>query len=317
MSIEHTRAPRVGEWLGVHSLDHFCLTVPDLAQAADFYNAFGLNVEGDGKALGLRTQGRSHQWGLLLEGSRKQIQHLSFGAYADDLPRFREHLRSRGVEILPPPTGFETEGLWFRGHDGILIEIRAAEKSSPDVKSSFALEPPASAVRATISRSQAPRVYPRRLAHVAVFTADVESAIAFYQNVLGLRLSDRSGDVVAFLHGAHGSDHHLIALVKSAGSGFHHCSWDVGSVQDIGLGAAYMAVRGHDRGWGLGRHVLGSNYFHYVRDPWGSYSEYSAGMDFIPQGLKWSGTDQAVEDAMFLWGPMPPEDFAHNYEITA
>ena len=27
---------------------------------------------------------------------------------------------------------------------------------------------------------------------------------------LGLRLSDRSGNIVAFMHGIHGSDHHMI-----------------------------------------------------------------------------------------------------------
>lgn len=37
----------------------------------------------------------------------------------------------------------------------------------------------------------------------------------------------------------------------------------------IGLGAKQMADEVYTRGWGLGRHVLGSNYFHYIRDPWG------------------------------------------------
>ena len=66
------------------------------------------------------------------------------------------------------------------------------------------------------------------------------------------------------MHGIHGSDHHLLALVKSSAPGFHHCSWDVSSINDIGLGAMRMADKGYTKGWGLGRHVLGSNYFHYV-----------------------------------------------------
>ena len=53
-------------------------------------------------------------------------------------------------------------------------------------------------------------------------------------------------------------------------------------IDDIGLGAMHMAGKGHSAGWGLGRHVLGSNYFHYVRDPWGSYAEYSCDIDYIP-----------------------------------
>ena len=61
----------------------------------------------------------------------------------------------------------------------------------------------------------------------------------------------------------------MIAFVKSEGPGLHHCSWDVGSINDIGVGATHMADKGFTYGWGLGRHVLGSNYFHYIRDPWG------------------------------------------------
>jgi catechol 2,3-dioxygenase len=90
---------------------------------------------------------------------------------------------------------------------------------------------------------------------------------------------------------------------------------DVGAVHEIGLGAMQMAGKGYAAGWGLGRHVLGSNYFHYVRDPWGSYSEYSADMDYIPADHDWRSGDHPGEDSFFLWGPNPPEDFVRNYEI--
>jgi catechol 2,3-dioxygenase-like lactoylglutathione lyase family enzyme len=149
----------------------------------------------------------------------------------------------------------------------------------------------------------------------ALYTADVGRAIGFYRDVLGLRLSDSSEGNVAFMHGPHGSDHHMVAFARSGGPGLRHCSWDVGAVQEIGLGAMQMAGKGYTAGWGLGRHVLGSNYFHYVRDPWGSYSEYSADMDYIPADHDWRSGDHPGEDSFFLWGPNPPEDFVRNYEI--
>lgn len=37
---------------------------------------------------------------------------------------------------------------------------------------------------------------------------------------------------------------------KSSVPGLHHCSWDVPSVQDIGLGAMHMANSGYSKGWG-------------------------------------------------------------------
>jgi catechol 2,3-dioxygenase-like lactoylglutathione lyase family enzyme len=171
-------------------------------------------------------------------------------------------------------------------------------------------------LRGAPSRSGARPVAPRRLAHALVFTADVGRAIAFYSRVLGLRLSDRSGEGVAFLHGIHGSDHHLIAFAKSDGPGLHHLSWDVGSVHEVGLGAQQMLDGGFASGWGLGRHVLGSNYFHYVRDPWGSYAEYSSDIDYIAADQDWASGDYPPEDAFYVWGPTPPADFTFNHETA-
>ena len=78
-----------------------------------------------------------------------------------------------------------------------------------------------------------------------------------------------------------------------------------------------MRGAGYDKGWGLGRHVLGSNYFHYVRDPWGSYAEYSFDIDFVPAGSLWPAADHSPEDALYVWGPALPEDFITNHEPCA
>ena len=163
-------------------------------------------------------------------------------------------------------------------------------------------------------RAKAPRVRPRRLSHVLVFTSDIDRAIDFYSTIVGLRLSDRS-DRVAFMHAIHGSDHHILAFAQSDGPGLHHCSWDMRGIDDIGLGAMQMAGKGYTRGWGLGRHVLGSNYFHYVQDPWGSYAEYSCDIDFVPAAQRWQAGHHAPEDSFYLWGPEPPADFAVNREV--
>ena len=99
------------------------------------------------------------------------------------------------------------------------IEIRVAEKTSPNEKSPVTPFGGPACVQNAPNRSKAPRIYPRRLAHMLCFTRDIPKKIAFFHDVLGLRLSDRSGDFVAFMHGIHGSDHHMIAFVKSEGSG--------------------------------------------------------------------------------------------------
>jgi catechol 2,3-dioxygenase-like lactoylglutathione lyase family enzyme len=302
--------------LGVHSLDLFNVAVPDLAGAADFYRAFGLDVREEGAGLGLYTAGHPHRWGRVVEGVAKKLQFLSFGAFEDDMGRFRERMQAAGVAQLDPPPGFETNGIWLRDPDGLLVEIRVAEKSSPNAKAVVSHVSGPAGTQAAPSRSRAPFVRPRRLAHVLMFTADVGRAISFYCGVLGLRLSDRSGDGIAFLHGIHGSDHHMIAFARSEGGGLHHLSWDVGSFDEVGLGAMQMADKGFSAGWGVGRHVLGSNYFHYVRDPWGSWCEYSADIDYIPVDHDWASGDHPAEDAFYVWGPTPPADFTTNHELA-
>jgi catechol 2,3-dioxygenase-like lactoylglutathione lyase family enzyme len=300
--------------LGVHSLDQFVLAVPDANAAEDFYGNFGLHVVRDGNTLALKTFDHEHRWGSVVEGSKKALHHLSFGCYADDLPKLKARIEGNGVKVIDPPQGFESNGFWFRNPEGVLIEIKVAPKVSPNQKSASQWTPaPAGAAGAGI-RAKAPPVRPRRLSHVLIFTKDIDASIKFYEQNLGLRLSDRAADIVAFMHGIHGSDHHLLALVKSTGSGFHHCSWDVSSVNDIGLGAMRMADKGFTKGWGLGRHVLGSNYFHYVRDPWGSFSEYSCDIDYIPKEDRWPSADHKPEDSFYLWGPEVPREFTINYE---
>lgn len=298
----------------MHSLDHFALTVPDLAVAEDFYRKFGMDVKEEGGSLRLHTDGADHCWGTVTEGAHKQLRYISFGVYAEDLPRFRDRLDRLNVPRLAPPPGADEGGIWFHDCDGSLLQIRVAAKSSPEQKSATTHPTSPPGIRCAPLRGEVTQVRPRRLQHVLVFTRDVGRSIEFYGSTLGLRLSDRAGDV-AFMHGVHGSDHHMVAFAKSDGPGFHHCSWDVSSIHEVGLGAMQMADSGFPLGWGLGRHVLGSNYFHYVRDPWGSYSEYSSGMDYIPGDLDWPAGHYGPDNGFYLWGPQPPEDFATNFEV--
>src|SRR5262249_6107185 len=146
-------------------------------------------------------------------------------------------------------------------------------------------------------------------------TPDVMAMVRFHEDLLGCRLSDHSGEGIAFVHGVHGSDHHLVAFAKSHAPGLHHSSWDVGSVNDVGFGSENMKDLGYKTGWGVGRHVLGSNYFYYVQDPWGSFAEYSYDIDFIPANLDWKAGDHPPEDSFYLWGPAVPDYFVANCEF--
>lgn len=303
--------------VGVHSLDHFALGVPDLADARKFYDGFGLTVREEGSGLGLYGRAGPHRWAVVREAPRKHLAWISFGCYADDLSEIDARFRREGAEAARPPAGAPGDGLWFHDMDGTLIHVGVTAKSSPHAKPSWTSTSTVAGQRGAGNRSNAPRIHPARLSHVLRFTSDVPRAIRFYERTVGMRLSDRSGEGIAFMHAIHGSDHHVLAFAKSDGPGYHHSSWEVASLEDVGLGGMQMAARGHTRGWGPGRHIIGSNYFWYVQDPWGSFAEYSADIDYVPAGTRWSAGDHPPEDAFYLWGPNPPPDFVTNYETAA
>ncbi|MDB5871694.1 MAG: metapyrocatechase [Ramlibacter sp.] len=303
------------EVLAVHSVDEFVFCVPDLEQARHFYTSFGLDVRDEDGALALYTYGHPHRWARVLPGAGKRILWLSLGIHAQDLERFERLFAQRNIAAIDPPGGADRAGLWILGPDGLPLQLRVADKSSPSRPGPREAGSECRNAGRAPSRGKAQAVRPLYLSHILLFSADVDSARAFYEGVLGLRLSDKSGSVIAFLHSPHGSDHHLIALAKSAGLGLHHSSWCVPSIDAVGLGSDQMTLAGYSRGWGVGRHVLGSNYFRYVRDPWGSYAEYSYDIDFVQAGDAWPAADHPPEDSLYVWGPSLPEDFISNYEI--
>jgi len=307
-----TRRPGV---LGVHSLDRFVFTVPELEAAESFYRAFGLDVRRQGQRLDLYTFGHPHCWGsVFATGGAKKLQYLSLGIYADDASAFRQRVVKLGIGTEPHPLA-DRDGIWLRNPDGVAMQLVVADKTSPAQKSTPTVPPaPPPGTGAAPGRSRVQPVRPRRLSHVLLFTPDVLRMVAFCRDVLGLRLSDHSGDGIAFVHGAHGSDHHLLAFAKSHAPGLHHSSWDVRSADEVGLGSEQMRNAGHARGWGVGRHVLGSNYFYYVKDPWGSFAEYSFDIDFMPHDLDWPAADHPPEDSFYVWGPPPIEEFIENHE---
>ena len=311
-----TRKRRSGA-TGVHSIQRFALTVPSLDEAEKFYKTFGLDVRRGGNALELRAHGDPHVWGVIHGGGPKRLEYVEMGMYAEDADALARRVATHRIGRAAHPLG-PKDGLWLTDPDGVALHVSVAPNTSPAVKSpasTVAPVPPGHG--AAPARSKVAQVRPRRLAHVLRFTPDVPRMIRFCDEVLGMRLSDRSGDIIAFMHAVHGSDHHVLAFAKSDRPGYHHSSWDVGSVDEVGRGSEQMRNGGYGEGWGVGRHVLGSNYFYYVRDPWNSWAEYSYDIDYVPVDLDWPAADHPGEDSIYVWGPPLHPEFIVNHEAPA
>jgi catechol 2,3-dioxygenase len=127
-------------------------------------------------------------------------------------------------------------------------------------------------------------------------------------------LADRAQDIIAFCCARKQSDHHVVAFAKSPDIGFHHASFQVADPDEVGRGGRALLAKTGRGDWGFGRHTIGSNFFHYIQDPWGSWFEYFSDMDYIDDYSLWTPTNYGMEDSLANWGPPTPSDFVHNYE---
>jgi catechol-2,3-dioxygenase len=302
--------------MAVHSLLGFALAVPDIEPGRKFYETFGLASSGKGDRMTLRCDGREHDEVTLVEGPRKRLHHLRLATDAKGLADIRARAQRAGVKEVDAPLRDDGEGAWLRDDDGHYVNVRVAPM--PGGSSGQPMAPfntPGQYARiGTPGCPPAAAVRPRRLGHVLLFTPDVERKMRFYSDVFGMKLSDRSGEIIAFMHMPGGGDHHVLAFAKSDKPGFHHASFEVGSVDEIGMGAQHVLGAGYGNGWGFGRHVIGSNFFHYLRDPWNSLAEYFCDIDRIPADGSWQPKDYPLHESLYRWGPAVPDDFVRNFE---
>ena len=303
----------------VRSLQHIALAVPDPALGKKFYTDFGMAGRDDGKRVVMRCHGRDQDQVILVEGKKRSMHHICFGARAEAIEGLKQRLEKNGNKLLDAPKESPGDGIWFQDLDGLLVNVRAAKPAPWAAAPEWKINNPGHLNRAGVP-GHPPRdtvVQPRRLGHTLRFTANMERQIDFYTRIVGMRLSDRSQDIVAFMRsGEGGSDHHVLGFIKDDRPGYHHASFEVGNLDELGMGACRLLDKGYRDGWGFGRHVIGSNFFHYIRDPWGSLAEYFCDIDYIPDGPAWKPKDYAAEDSLYAWGPNVPADFGRNFETA-
>jgi catechol 2,3-dioxygenase-like lactoylglutathione lyase family enzyme len=298
----------------ISGLHHYALQVPDLEVAEGFLQDFGLETGEKDGSLVARCAGRDQDQVRLVRSPAKRLRHVAFTLRPGTLDATREALERAGTPVIEPPAGAPENGLWIRDPDGnavqLLDEVPAAARPVAEVLTNQG----ASRQRIGVAQWQQATadVLPRRLGHALLFTPQPQAMTGFYTGVLGLRVSDRiRGDKVTFLNAGPG-DHHIFGFISSSHRGFHHASFEVPSIDAIAVGADRMRAKGRDAGWGLGRHTIGSNFFHYNPDPWGSWIEWFSDIDQIDDS--WVARDWDVPP--HLWGTPPPQTFLANLEPT-
>lgn len=304
--------------MAVLGLIGYAIEIPDLNIGSNFYIQAGLDATSDADRVKLFCQGSERPTVTLLKSSGPmRLNHIQLRA--DALDDIVAGVSNQGGTVTTAPEGFAQEGLWVKDPHGVLFHLLdVPHEPEISVDLPFAINAPGRIVRtrrsAALPVASYPQVKPRRLGHVALFTPDVLASVEFVTKAFGMGLADRAQDIVAFCCARRNSDHHVLAFAKSPGTGLHHASFQVADPDEVGRAGHALAEKVGKGHWGFGRHTIGSNFFNYIQDPWGSWLEYYSDMDFIDDHALWQPTNYGMEDAMANWGPPVPPDFVHNYQ---
>ena len=302
----------------VLGLMSFTLEVPDLDVGVKFYTDAGLVASVEGNKASLRCVGQDRGSIFLLGGAEvKRLHHIALRA--DGLDAIAVAVTASGGTIIEPPSGLSEDGLWVQDPHKMLIHlVEKPADAALNETTPFEINAPGRIIRKRRSAMLPGRTYdsalPLRLGHVLVFTPDVMASVAFMTDALGMGLADRAQDIIAFCCARKDSDHHVVAFAKSPGIGFHHGSFQVADPDEVGRNGRALIEKTGKGDWGFGRHTIGSNFFHYIQDPWGSWFEYYSDMDHIDDYALWTPSNYDMEDSLANWGPPVPSDFVHNYE---
>jgi catechol 2,3-dioxygenase-like lactoylglutathione lyase family enzyme len=148
---------------------------------------------------------------------------------------------------------------------------------------------------------------PRRLGHVNCLTGALHENLAFYRDVLGMRVSDWLGDAGVWLR--IDSEHHVMALVDRGYAHFHHLAFDVvdiGKMRDL---LDHVARHGRWVSWGPTRHGIAGNIATYVRiteEP--CHVELYCDMERLEDDHE----PRVYPDDRYssnTWGPLPPRSY--------
>ena len=286
--------------MSLHRLTSIVIGVPDVEATAGYYRDFGLTELG-GKRFATADGGEQLR---IASAPQRRLLQLGIGVHnTDDLDRIGSQLDKLGVR------GSIRSGASLRVRDpnsSLTVVVEIADEMKQDYTAAPTTNGPG---RADRPNTRAPaidrenRVQPRKLGHVVIGSLDQEASQRFFVDGLGFKISGRGPG---------------LAVQKAPLNFLHHTAWEVDDVDEVGRGATAM-LEGHPERhvWGLGRHHIGSNFFWYLKDPAGNFSEYYSDIDCVIDEQLWKPTVVEGAKGLYNWGPPPPPSFIAPEDLAA
>jgi catechol 2,3-dioxygenase-like lactoylglutathione lyase family enzyme len=272
---------------------HVGLFTTSLEDHARFYSdVWGLErVAATADAVFLRGSSSEHFILSLHQSHRRGLHHIAYAMAADDaVRRAASSLKQAGVHVIDEPHELNEPGggygVRFVDPEGRCIEL-------------------SSSVAAQKNGWHSKVVEPRSICHIVVNTPDIERISNFYTNVLGFRISDWSGQQMAFLRTD--SKHHNISFNVAPHVSVNHIAYLVSGIDEVMKGISNLRKHGIEPAWGPGRHGPGNNIFCYFKDPFGYVAEYTSDIDYIKdesrhQPKVWPRSPESMD----RWGVSAP-----------
>jgi catechol 2,3-dioxygenase-like lactoylglutathione lyase family enzyme len=306
--------------MALHRLTRITIGVPNVEETAGYYSEFGLTESanespatgaGGPQAMpGERnfSTGDGGEQLRLVPTPRRRLVELRVGADdLDDIERVTASLARLGVTAERTGTGVRT----YDPGTEVTVVVEVADRIKQEDTPSPPYNTPGHIDRLD---ARAPgvlrenRVQPRKLGHVVLGSTDHEGSQKLFTEGLGFKISDTVAGVAAFMRCS--TDHHNVLIQRAPLAFLHHTSWQVNDIDEVGRGATMMLEKDPTRHvWGLGRHHIGSNFFWYLRDPAGNFSEYYSDLDCIVDDALWTPQNWEGLRGLYNWGPPPPPSF--------
>jgi len=294
----------------LHRVNQITIGVPNVDATGKYYTDFGLTPSGNqtgSEILDFSTTDGGEQLRLVYSERRKLVE-LRIGADdPDDIDRIAAALAR--LEI--PATRLDAGIRAIDPGTQVSVVVEVADPIGQNAAPTPAYNAPADPARPNtrapgVERTESVR--PRKLGHVVIGSTDQQGSQRFFGDGLGLKVSDTVPGLAAFMRCS--TDHHNVLVQQAPLAFLHHTAWEVDDIDEVGRGATAM-LEGHpDRHvWGLGRHHVGSNFFWYLRDPAGNFSEYYSDLDCIVDDALWKPGVFEGARGLYNWGPPPPASF--------
>ncbi len=298
--------------MALHRLTQIVMGVPNVEQTAAYYAEFGLTRGENGT---FTTVDGGEQLRIVPAASRRLVR-LGVGADdPDDLDRVAASLAALGVPAERTAAGVRAVDPGTE----VTVQVEIAPRIQQEPTPAPGYNGPGVTARAGerapgILREQPVR--PRKLGHVVFGSTDQPASQDFFHKGLGFKVSDTVPGLAAFMRCS--TDHHNVLVQQAPVAYLHHTSWQVDDVDEVGRGASAMLAADPGRHvWGLGRHHVGSNFFWYLRDPAGNFSEYYSDLDCIIDDALWQPGVWEGARGLYSWGPPPPPSFLAPEDLAA